>query len=561
MKKTLFFSLTISTMLLIAGCSPKLKPLQKEYFTVTPRPLVVKGQKIEANFDVSIPSKWMNRKATLNLMPVLRYGSRELWGATTTLQGEKVLANNPIISYEEGGKHHFTSKFSYEKNIKSPKLYMTFRADVSGKKVDLPELLLADGVISTATLANLAGQHPIFASNHFQRIIEEKYEANIHFLIQQSKIRNSELKKEELKTWKKNVEDAYRSDNQSVAVEVQAYASPDGGLKLNERLSQQREKNTTALLKKDLARAASGKVDLAAHYTAQDWDGFKKYVEASNIQDKELILRVLSMYQDPEEREREIRNISVVFDQLATDILPLLRRSRLVATIETIGKSDQELQSLLQNDPSKLNIEEMLYAIELEPFNTHEAYLRKASTLFPNDPRSFNNLAAIKISEGKLEEASKLLDRADQAGSLLETTLNRALLAIEKDSLEEAETLVGNRLETTKSATVLGFLYLKQGDFEKAVAAYGDTYSNNAAIAQIMTQDYHRAMNTLDHVSQSNALTDYLRAIVAARQNDVQGANNFLSEALRRDATLRSYAQEDIEFSKVKEDKAFTLKL
>lgn len=561
MMKTLFFSLSTATLLLLASCSPKLKPLKQEQFAVEPRPLVVKGNTIDADIDIALPPKWMNKRAIVNLMPTLRYGSREAWGATYTLQGEKVLANNPIIPYEEGGKHRMKSSFRYDKQMKRPQLYMTIKAEVNGKKISLPDVLLAEGVLTTATLASISGQSPFFASNHFQRIIEDKYEANIHFLIQQAHIRKSELAKSEIQDWKKRVEKAKQADNQEVAVEVQAYASPDGGVKLNERLSAQREKNTTAMLQRDLTGAASGEVALSAHYTAQDWEGFRKYVEASDIEDKELILRILSMYQDPQEREQEIRNISVVFDQLATDILPLLRRSRLVATIETIGKSDDELQALLRKDPSQLNLEEMLYAIELEPFASHEDYLRQVTKYFPHDPRSYNNLAAIKIAQGKLEEAAQLLDQADSKGALLETTLNKALIALEKGNIKEAETLVGNCLDAEESTEVLGFLYLQQGEFEKAVQAYGESYCNNAALAQIMTRDYRRAMNTLDKVSQSNALTDYLRAIVAARQGDARGASNFLREALRRNPSLRSYAKEDLEFDAVKKSAEFAFEL
>lgn len=559
MMKTFLFAM--ATTLLLVSCSPKLKPLKENNFAVTPRPLVVAGDKIEANFDAIIPAKWMNKKAVVSLMPVLRYGSNEAWGATSTIQGEKVLDNNPIVSYDAGGRHTFKSSFEYNKRMTSPKLYMTFRANVKGKKVDLPEVLLSEGLITTATLASISGAMPYYAHNAFQRIVEDKYEANIQFLIQQAGIRNSELTKKELKEWNDRVNKATHQVNQRVAVEVQAYASPDGGVKLNEKLSQQREKNTTSLLKKKLIKTGKTEVPFTAHYTAQDWVGFKKYVESSKIQDKELILRILSMYEDPEEREREIRNISVVFDELATDILPKLRRSRLLATIETIGKSDDELSSLLKSTPEKLNVEELLYAIELQPDPAQEQYLRRAMTLFPKDARSYNNLASKMIEKGNLEEAQKLLSQAEQINPLAEISLNKALIALEMGKLIDAETLLGNTLTTERSQEALGFLYLKKGDFDKAVKAYTETISNNAAIAYIMVQDYRKAMDILDKVTQPNATTDYLRAIVAARQGDALGASNFLKEAFRKDASIRGYAHNDVEFEVVKKNKNFTVTL
>lgn len=547
-----------SILLLLVGCSPKLSPLKESQFQITPTPLVVQGDKINAEVAFSVPAKWLKKKATIRLLPVMRCNNQEIWGKSATLQGEEVLANNPVISYSKGGFFSFHTQFEYTPQMLDGELYMTFHADIKGKKVKLPPVLLTQGVISTANWASISANRPYFAPNQFERIIQEKYDTEIQFLIEQAKVRKSELKKKDLKAWKKRVEEASEADNRRVKIEVQAYASPDGGVELNSRLSEQREQNTTLELKREFSGISEGSIPITAHYsTAQDWDGFRRYLEASDIPDKELILRVLSMYDDPEEREREIRNISAGFDQLATEIFPKLRRSRLTATIETIGKSDNELLHILENAPQSLDIEELLYAITLTPAHRQEEYLMKAKEIYPRESRIYNNIAAINIAKGNLPIAEKWLQKAEDLETLPEIELNKALLAIERGDLEVAEISLGNAIGTPRCEEVLGFLQLKQGKFQEAAKSFGETISNNAAIAYIMTKNYAKATDILDKVTVRNATTEYLRAVVAARMGDALGASNFLKEAFYQNPTLRSHAARDLEFDLVKKKKGF----
>lgn len=554
MHKTIQVSL-IALVLTLSACSPKLRPLNTRQVSVEPEPLMVVGQNIESNITLHIPEKWFHKKASLKVMPVMRINSSEVWGGTYTLQGEQVYGNNTVVPYNSGGNFTFSSQFAYNPRMQNGKLYLTLKEVYNGKERALPELLLTQGVIATATLAQLSGATPYIASNKFQRIITEKYDADIHFLIEQANVRSSELEKTDLKDWKKRVEEAQKNNNQNVSIEVQAYASPDGGVKLNEKLSKNRELNTTSLLKKNIE--GSETITFGAHYTAQDWEGFRRYVQASNLPDKELILRVLEMYNDPEEREREIRNISVVYDKLATDILPKLRRSRIIATIETIGKSDNELSKLLLTNPKALNIEEYLYATELQPYSERMQLYSNALTLFPKDPRAYNNLAAIYLSNNETDKAEPLLNTAISLGTIPEANLNLALIKLEKGNLIDAETLIGNNIKDDLSQEVYGLLLLKQGKFTQAAEAYKHTISNNAAIALILTNNYAQAIDVLDKITKPNAITDYLRAIVAARQGDARNASNFLNEALQKDFRLRDYASNDIEFRNVRNNPNF----
>lgn len=538
-------ALGVASTLVISSCAAKLKPLTADHITANPEMLELIGTEVPTTLTVQIPAEWMHRKAQVNFVPVLRYKGGESWGTTHAIQGEEVLDNHQIIPYKEGGVAEFSTRFTYDPRMQESDLFLTFRATVNGKQVELPSVKVGQGVLTTAALANLSGSSPVMATDAFQRIIQDRYNADIHFLIQQAQVRTSEIKKQEMADLKDVIENADEAPNQHVKVEIQAYASPDGGVALNEKLSAQREKNTSEALRRALARD----IQISAHYTAEDWEGFRMFVEQSDIQDKDLILRVLSMYTDPEEREREIRNISVVFEQLAQDILPKLRRSRVSALVETIGKSDLEITEIAQQAPQKLTIEELLYAAAIAKKNMDKAQLyRQATELYPQDARAYNNVAALLMAEGKYNEAKPWLEKSRSVADNPEARLNTALLALEEGDISLAEELIGQSLQSGNNE-VLALLYLKQGKYHQAVEAFGDTKSNNAALAQLLTKQYDRAMETLNEVVLTNATTDYLKAIVAMRMHDAQSAINFLNEAFRRNPALRTQAAVDKEFT------------
>ena len=325
---------------LFTACSSGLKPLAANYIKAEPQPLELVAGKVPVTINATFPPKWFAKNATLTVIPVLRYAGGEAWGTSFNYQGEKVAGNAQVIPQKAGANVTLTSNFDYVPAMQTSELYLTFSAKVGKKEVELPDIKIGDGVLSTAALLNAGSEIPAIAPDKFQRIIKEAYDADIMFLIQQAELRASELKKSSLSDWKGVVANANQAPNQNVDVEISAYASPDGGFALNDKLAEKREQNTNKYLAQDLKKAKID-VPISAKYTAQDWEGFKALVEKSNIQDKQLILSVLSMYTDTERREKEIKNLSSVFSVLADEILPQLRRSRLIANIEIIGKSDE----------------------------------------------------------------------------------------------------------------------------------------------------------------------------------------------------------------------------
>jgi len=557
-KNFLPFLVMAAILMALASCSGKLKPLSAQYIQADPQPLEVVGGQVPVTISIAYPAKWFKKNATLTITPVLRYPGGETWGTAYTFQGEKVRANNQVIPYGTGGNVTMKSSFKYKPEMKRSELYLTFDVKIGNKSSRLPDIKIADGVIATSALANAATANPAVGADKFQRIIKEAYDANILFLIQQAELRSNELSKGELKDWKDRVKQANDAANQNVSVEVSAYASPDGGLTLNESLAERREANTTRYLKGELNKRKID-VPVGAHYTAQDWEGFKELVSKSNLQDKDLVLRVLSMYSDPEQREREIKNISTAFRSLADEILPKLRRSRLTANIEIIGKSDEEISRLAQSNPKALNVEELLYAATLATNDAdREAIYTKASELFPGDYRTWNNIGMQRYYAGDLRKAEELFNKSNSVQQNSAANINLGLLALTRGERDKAQQLIGGASDVAELGEALGMLYLEQGDYAKAVSSFGAAKTNNAALAQILTKDYSKASQTLNAVTRPDATTDYLKAIVSARTNDAAGVISHLKAAISKKKSLAREAANDLEFAKYAKDAAFT---
>ena len=552
MTKKLYLPLLMAMVVaLFSSCSKKMGELSADYFTVTPQVLEAVGGKVPATINGKFPEKYFNKKAVVEVTPVLKWNGGEAKGQPATFQGEKVEGNDQTISYKMGGSYTMKTSFDYVPEMAKSELYLEFKATIGKKVVTIPAVKVADGVISTSELVNntLGNANPALGEDAFQRIIKEKHDANIMFLIQQANIRSSELKT--AKEFNKEVANVNEAANKKISnIEVSAYASPDGGVSLNTTLAENREGNTTKMLSKDLKKA---KIDapIDAKYTAQDWEGFQELVSKSNIQDKELILRVLSMYQDPAQREQEIKNISSVYKTLADEILPQLRRSRLTLNYEIIGKSDEEIAKLASSNPSELNVEELLYAATLtnDPAK-QEAIYTQATKQFPNDYRAFNNLGKLAYQAGNVDKAESYFKKAASVNASPEVNMNLGLLSLIKGDKAAAETYFGKAAGTKELGESMGNLYIAQGQYERAVNSFGDSKTNSAALAQILAKDYNKAKNTLANVERPDAYTDYLMAVLGARTNNSSMVTSSLKSAVAKDPSLAKKAATDLEFAK-----------
>ena len=552
MTKKLYLPLLMAMVVaLFSSCSKKMGPLSADYFTVTPQVLEAVGGKVPATINGKFPEKYFNKKAVVEVTPVLKWNGGEAKGQPATFQGEKVEGNNQSISYKMGGSYTMKTSFDYVPEMAKSELYLEFKATIGKKEVTIPAVKIADGVISTSELVNntLGNANPALGEDAFQRIIKEKHDANIMFLIQQANIRSSELKT--AKEFNKEVANVNEAANKKISnIEVSAYASPDGGVSLNTTLAENRENNTTKMLNKDLKKAKI-EAPIDAKYTAQDWEGFQELVSKSNIQDKELILRVLSMYSDPEQREQEIKNISSVYKTLAEEILPQLRRSRLTLNYDVIGKSDEEIAALADSDAKQLNIEELLYATTLtnDPAK-QEAIFTKATQIYPNDYRAYNNLGKLAYQAGNLDKAEGYFKKSLSIKDSAEANMNMGLIALTKGDKAAAESYLGKASGAKELNEALGNLYVAQGQYDRAVNAFGDTKTNSAALAQILAKDYNKAKSTLSSIAKPDAYTDYLMAVVGARTNNTSMVTENLKKAVAKDSSLAKKAASDLEFSK-----------
>lgn len=548
--KILFRSTLIALFgILVVSCSSKLTSLSPSLFSVAPTPMEVQGIKIPITVNGKFPEKWFNKNAEITITPVLKWGISEQVGTSVTYQGENIAGNGIVVSQKQGAPFTIKSQFDYDRTMSNPALYLRFTTLLKNKPVTLPDVKIAEGLITTAALANALTNAPAEAPDDFQKLIKDTYDANILFLIQQAELRSSELNSNNLAAWKSLVKNANNNPKQNVNVEVLAYASPDGGYELNSKLAAEREKKTTGYLNKEF-RKEDVNTSVYANYTAQDWEGFKKLVEASSLQDKDLVLRVLSMYKDPADREREIKNVSVVYKDLAETILPQLRRSRLVANVETIGKTDNELIQAFKTNPTSLAVSELLYTATLDGTPKESIYM-VVTQRFPNDYRGWNNLGAYYFANGQMDAAQKAFAKAQVINNkAAEPNMNLGLLALADGDIAKAEQLIASGSQANTSNEALGVLYLQKGDYNKAVQAFGDTKSNNAALAQILTKNYNKAEQTLNAVSHKDGMTHYLEAIVAARTNDASGVAQHLGSAFDAEPAMKQQAIYDLEFAK-----------
>ena len=554
MKKTMMFM--AGALLLLTACGGGLKSLTADNFKVDPSPLEAVGGQVQATINGMFPEQYMNRNAVVTVIPELRFvkdGMQQtVKGTSATFQGEKVMGNDQTISYLLGGHYTMKTSFPYEPAMQQSDLYLAFDARVGKKPVKVPAVKVAEGVIATSEMYHqtIKTAQPCVAQDAFQRVTEEKLDANVKFLIQQAELRKSELQSNSVQDFVKLLQQIAR-DQEGLnlsSVEISAYASPDGGLKLNEKLANQRQQNTESYVRQQM-KDANIEGGVSSEYTAQDWEGFQELVKASNIPDKDVILRVLSMYQDPQEREQQIKNMSQGFKELADGILPELRRARMTINYEVIGRDDEQIFEQYKKDAFKLSVEELLYASIIAPTaSDKEDILKTTARLYPKEPRTYNNLAVLAMQEGKQEEARAYLQQAQEVP---EANANLGLLALQNGDLQTAEKYISQSAGAYGLAEILGNLHLAQGNYALAQRDFGYNATNSAALAQLMNKDYARAMQTLKNVKEKDGVTDYLLAIVNARQGNNDAAASFLRSAIQKDPSLKVYADKDLELEKV----------
>ncbi len=557
-----FSLLLVMAAVMLSSCSSKMKSMKSEYFTVTPGVLEVVGSEIPATIDGRFPAKFFNKKSVLTITPVLKYEGGEAMSEPVTFQGEKVRGNDRAISYENGGSFRMKIQYDYVPEMEDAELYLRFVINKGGKTKAVPEVKVADGCIATsqlyrqtATTANIA-----VGEDAFQRVIKQAKEANIMFLIQQANLRASELNSTEMQEFRKALKDVATDFENKVLdeIKVSAYASPDGGVMPNDGIAVVREINTAKQMKKELKDAKlDGYVD--SEYTAEDWEGFKELVSKSNLPDKELILRLLSMYTDPEEREQQIKNISSVYAELADEILPKLRRARVTLNYQIIGRSDEQIKAQYAADPSELSLEEILYSAILTDEEAERTDIfNTAIRLYPNDYRAYNNLGVMAYNKGDYSTASSYFAKAESVSKAApEVMVNLGYLDLLQGNVSEAEGFMAKGADAKAGDEALGNLYIAQGEYGRAAALLKGKNTNSALLAQVLNKNYVAARETLEDMENPDAVTYYIKAVLGARISNVGFVYDGLKKAVELDPSLAKKAMGDLEFAKYVKDATF----
>jgi Flp pilus assembly protein TadD len=551
---------------LISGCAG-LSKMRDEASTVTyevkPNPLVMQAGQVGVTGTVNFPEKYFNKKAVVTATPVLKYDGGQVEYPTVTLQGEKVEANNTVIPYA-GGSFKFSGSVPYKPEMSKSELVVNYSARIKeGDPVEYGSEKVADGVVATEGLVRVDPM-TVMMKDNFQRIIPESYSADIHYPINQAEVRKTELKGDDVKGLEQKLAELKTDSSRQIkGAKISAYASPDGSLELNEKLSAKRETSAEKFFKKALKdnKITQAEMEgfLSTLTTPEDWDGFKTLMEKSNIQDKELILRVLSMYADPQVREREIKNISSAYKEIADEVLPQLRRSVMSVNVDVVGKSDDQLRDLALRDPKSLDREEILYAATLVSDLNQKAAIYKAATeKFPDCVRAANNLGAVLMQQGKTADARKAFEAAKALNANATVNANLGAVALAEGDLKAAEDLLTASMSAGDAPSYnLGIIKIKQGDYPAAVNYFGNKPSYNAALAQMLNGNNDKAIATLNQLGDvKDGWVYYLKAVASARGGVTDGVVSNLRQAVTLDPSIKAYAQKDAELLKASSNDA-----
>jgi Flp pilus assembly protein TadD len=566
MKKIRSYFILILAAAFLASCSG-LNKMKKDAgdikYEVTPKVLEAHGGMVNVTIKGTFPEKYFNKKATLTVTPVLTYaGGETAFDKVQVLQGEKVQANNKVITYT-GGDFTYTSTIPYKEAMKMSELVLRTTAAINTKSLDFEPIKLADGVIATSTLVEMHAR-PIFMKDNYVRIVPESKMAAINYVINQANIRPSETKKEDITVLRDYISTVSTDPNRELkGAVVSSYASPDGKYDQNEKLSEKRGTSADKFIKNEFKKVEASKADgfFSSLTTAEDWEGFKTEVENSSIQDKDLILRVLSMYSDPDQREREIKNMSAAYEALKTDILPKLRRSKMTVNVDNIGRTDEQILAQMKSDPKVLSLEEMLHAGALATdLNEKLAFYQATAENFPKCVRAHNNVGATYLNLGKADEALAALEKAKAIQNNDVVKNNTGFAYLLKGDIAKAEELFNSMTAaTTESKWGLGVIAITKGEYDKAVNNFGNEPCFNLALAQVLKGDVSKAKATLDSMKEmcKCGKPSYLKGIVGARLDDKTYMLNGLKEAVGFNADWKAYAKTDLEFAKFFADDAF----
>ena len=542
MKGIKIFTAALLGVAMVACSNPKKMAEQAENVLVAcqPETLEVVAGKVEVKVDVTYPADYFLPDVYFKVTPVVVYEGGEYKLDVLTYQGEKVKDNFKVVP-TAGGVVSETLSFPFQEGME--KCYLELRGVVSkgNQSTDVPSKKAADGCNTTYQLVKKCGKVDYKADNYKEVIIENP-EAQILYTIGSSEVRGAQLRGQSVKDFQAALKEAKENERKTITgVDVVAYASPDGGEELNSKLSDKRSGSANKVFGKVVKDKDVAAGDVKS--VGQDWEGFQELVAESNIEDKDLILRVLSMYSDPAVREKEIKNMSAVYKSLAKQVLPELRRARFIATVENKNFTAEELATLVEENIDVLDEEALLRAASLKEKDADKVAIYKKAVEKFSSARAQYNLAVALFKSGDKAAAKAELDKCAKDADVNNLY---GVLALNDNDLETAAQCfaASGNATSKKNAAVVDIL---QGDYSAAASKLSGEKGFNAALAAILVKDYAAANSALESCECEGCA--YLKAIIAARQGNADAVKSNLDKA-KKNEKLAARAAKDIEFAK-----------
>jgi Flp pilus assembly protein TadD len=548
-----------ATLITACGGLGKMSKYAKDItYKVDPEPLIVRGDSVQLNVTGKFPGKYFHKKAAVELTPVLTYTGGETAYKMAAFQGEGAAGNAPVISYESGKDFNYSNSVAYTPEMETSEVMVKILGKMGSKTKAFDAIKIADGVRTTPYLM-LSDDKVLLGKDEFKRITQHNVYAPVNYLVNSSQVRSTELSRKEVKEMNAFIKMAAKDAKYSfTSLVVDAYASPEGELSLNENLANDRAASAGNIVKGEMKQ---NKVKVSDNFyklngKGEDWEGFKSAMEASSIADKELILRILTMYSDLTKREQEIKNLAATYVEVADKILPQLRRSQMTLNYEITGKTDEQILSLAKSTPDALNVEELLYAATLtSDMNEQLAFYKAAEAQFPSDYRGANNVGYIYMMQNKMNDAEAQFNKANGIKSNPVSSNNLGVIARLKGDRKKALELFNNATAAGPEVNYnIGIVSIQNGDYSKAISSMGNSATFNLALAKVLNGDAAGAKTTLNSASEKDSASgQYLMAVIAARMGDGALVKSSLSAAFAADSSLRDKAKKDLEFRDFKD--------
>lgn len=562
---------SLSLAVVFTSCDSLGKMLKKQKdikYAVTPNPLEMVGDSVQFSVNGKFNEKLFQKKITLVVTPVITWNGGEKALKPITLVGEKATGSGQKIAYSGGSFNYASEKFAFENGMRNAKLVIRAEGQYKTKKKAFDPVELGDGTIATSLLVR-NDEKTMMAKDAFVKVMPANQMTHIYYVINQSNVRPSEMNSEEMKAFKTFISTSLNSPSFSFkGISVSAYASPDGETDKNENLAKDRANSGSAAImaefKKDKNKDnnfGKTKDQYIIATTREDWEGFKQLMEESTMADKDLILRVLTMYSDADQRRKEIKNLSKTYVELAEKVLPRLRRAEITLNIDKNSRTDEQISKLAVSNPDSLSVEELLYAATLtNDVNTKVQIYAAAEKQYGSDWRTSNNYGCALLMQNKVSEAAEAFKRAEKAGSTQAAVQNNLGVIESKNgnrlAAEELYKKAGGNAETKYNQ---GILDVRNGKYAEAVTNFGSYNGHNKALAQLLSGNAAAVKETLGASSENEtAYSYYLKAVTAARQSMSADAIAFLKTAIEKDNAYKAYAKDDAEFIKLRADAGFT---